>query len=71
LSYIFGNFFPETHLVTDACPPFHQGDQIGRIFAYWAIVFFRAAFWTITEVVEFFGLLFFLTKDELDSRHFG
>jgi hypothetical protein len=34
-----------------------QGDQIGRIFAYWAIVFF-GAFLKITEVAQIFVLLF-------------
>jgi hypothetical protein len=34
-----------------------QGDQIGRIFANWAIVLFRHCF-KITEVAQMFGQLF-------------
>jgi hypothetical protein len=37
--------------------PFYQGDQIGRMLAYWAIAFFGrlfslGGFWTITKVAQ-------------------
>jgi hypothetical protein len=41
---------------------FDQGDQIGRIFAYWAILFFGQFFLT-TEEAQFFGKLFSLVKN--------
>jgi hypothetical protein len=34
-----------------------QGNQIGRIFAYWASVYIEQ-FLEITEIAQFFGLLF-------------
>jgi hypothetical protein len=36
-----------------------QGDQIGRIFAFWVLVFFCQFFLKITEVAQKVGLLFF------------
>jgi hypothetical protein len=45
-----------------------QGDQIGRIFAYWAVVFI-GQFFTIIKVAKICGLLFpvvqFIVKNEL------
>jgi hypothetical protein len=38
-----------------------QGDQIGRIFAYWAIAFFGQIL-AITEVAQIFGLSFLVVK---------
>jgi hypothetical protein len=35
---------------------YSQGDQIGRIFAYWAIVFFGQCF--ITKDLQIWGLFF-------------
>jgi hypothetical protein len=53
------NFFRRAHFgVKHALPNLSdgQGDQIGRIFAQWAIVFFLAIFWA--KFREIFGLNF-------------
>jgi hypothetical protein len=44
-----------------AVDAYRQGDQIGRIFAYWVIVFFRQLL-KITEVVKIFGFISFQGK---------
>jgi hypothetical protein len=43
LGYILGHFFPNSSSHTDGSwtsLTSNQGDQIGRIFAHWAVVYF-------------------------------
>jgi hypothetical protein len=42
--------------------PWRQGDQIGRIFAYWAIVFFWQFFWKLQKEPKFLGNFFSTEK---------
>jgi hypothetical protein len=39
-----------------------QGDQIGRIFAHRAAVYFGQYFWKITDAVQIFVILFYIAK---------
>jgi hypothetical protein len=47
-----------------------QGDQIGRIFAYGAIVQF-GQFFCILEVAQIFGLLFSMASVSCDQKRIG
>jgi hypothetical protein len=39
--------------------PLMQGDKMGRIFAFWAIVFFGQCFLKNKKVAHILGLIFF------------
>jgi hypothetical protein len=40
----------------------HQGDQIGRIFACWEVVYFGRLFLKITEMAQIIGQLLYTVK---------
>jgi hypothetical protein len=50
-----------------------QGDQIGRIFTYWAIVYFRVVYWKITQVAQIVCYFFHCNTyvDILTKKSFG
>jgi hypothetical protein len=64
LGYVLGDFFTSSsgHPVIfsalgGTCSSVQQGDQIGRIFAYWAFVYF-GQFFSLQKELKFLGNLF-------------